>query len=150
MLKVLVTQTCPTLCHPMDCSPPGSSVHGMNPPGRNSGVGSHSLLQRIFSTQKLNLDPGLLYCRWIIYHLSHQESLYFHTRYWVTVKTSLSKLPHPIPWIMFIKALSVTNYSICIRLVLILYSSWPKSSKTMKVDLYFLKFRCVPSVREKI
>ena len=26
---VLVTQACPTLCHPMDCSPPGSSVHGI-------------------------------------------------------------------------------------------------------------------------
>ena len=26
--KVLVTQWCPTLCDPMDCSLPGSSVHG--------------------------------------------------------------------------------------------------------------------------
>ena len=26
-LKVLVAQPCPTLCDPMDCSPPGSSVH---------------------------------------------------------------------------------------------------------------------------
>ena len=25
----LVTQSCPTLCHPLDCSPPGSSVHGI-------------------------------------------------------------------------------------------------------------------------
>ena len=25
----LVTQSCPTLCDPMDCSPPGSSVHGI-------------------------------------------------------------------------------------------------------------------------
>ena len=25
--EVLVTQLCPTLCDPMDCSPPGSSVH---------------------------------------------------------------------------------------------------------------------------
>ena len=22
-------QSCPTLCNPMDCSPPGSSVHGI-------------------------------------------------------------------------------------------------------------------------
>ena len=28
-MKVLVTQSCPTLCNPMDCSPPGSSVHGV-------------------------------------------------------------------------------------------------------------------------
>ena len=27
--QVLVTQSCPTLCDPMDCSPPGSSVHGI-------------------------------------------------------------------------------------------------------------------------
>ena len=26
---VLVTQLCPTICDPMDCSPPGSSVHGI-------------------------------------------------------------------------------------------------------------------------
>ena len=26
---VLVTQSCPTLCDPMDCSPPGSSVNGI-------------------------------------------------------------------------------------------------------------------------
>ena len=27
--KVLVAQSCLTLCDPMDCSPPGSSVHGI-------------------------------------------------------------------------------------------------------------------------
>ena len=27
----LVAQSCATLCHPMDCSPPGSSVHGDSP-----------------------------------------------------------------------------------------------------------------------
>ena len=27
--KVLVAQSCPTLCDPLDCSPPGSSVHGI-------------------------------------------------------------------------------------------------------------------------
>ena len=29
-------QSCPTLCNPMGCSPPGSSVHGI--PGKNTGV----------------------------------------------------------------------------------------------------------------
>ena len=28
-MNVLVTQSCPTVCDPMDCSPPGSSVHGV-------------------------------------------------------------------------------------------------------------------------
>ena len=27
-MKVLVAESCPTLCDPMDCSPPGSPVHG--------------------------------------------------------------------------------------------------------------------------
>ena len=31
-------QSCLTLCDPMDCSPPGSSVHG-DSPGKNTGVG---------------------------------------------------------------------------------------------------------------
>ena len=30
-LLCLVTQSCPTLCNPMDCTPPGSSVHGDSP-----------------------------------------------------------------------------------------------------------------------
>ena len=28
-LMCFVAQLCPTLCNPMDCSPPGSSVHGI-------------------------------------------------------------------------------------------------------------------------
>ena len=28
-VKMLVAQLCLTLCDPMDCSPPGSSVHGL-------------------------------------------------------------------------------------------------------------------------
>ena len=59
----LVAKLCPTLCDPRDCSPPGSSVHGIlwDPPGKNTGVGSHSLLQGVFRIQGLN--PGLLHCR---------------------------------------------------------------------------------------
>ena len=44
---------CLTLCDPMDCSPPGSSVHG-DSSGKNSGVGCHALLQGIFPTQGSN------------------------------------------------------------------------------------------------
>ena len=47
----------PTLCNPMDCSPPGSSVHG-DSPGKKTGVGCHALLQGIFLTQGSN--PSLL------------------------------------------------------------------------------------------
>ena len=41
-----------------------------NSPGKNSGVGCHFLLQRIFPTQGSN--PGLPHCRQTLYHLSHQ------------------------------------------------------------------------------
>ena len=67
----LVTQLCLTLCDPMDCSPPGSSVHG-DSPRKTIGVGCHALLQGIFPTQGSN--PGLPHCRWILYYLSHQEN----------------------------------------------------------------------------
>ena len=40
----LVPQSRPTLCHPKDCSPPGSSVHG-DSPSKNNRVGCHALLQ---------------------------------------------------------------------------------------------------------
>ena len=49
--------------------------HGLYPwnsPGQNTGVGSFSLLQGIFSTQGSN--PGLPPCRWILYQLSHKGS----------------------------------------------------------------------------
>ena len=50
--------------------------HGLystwNSPGQNTGVGSHSLLQRIFPTQGSN--PGLPHWRRILYQLSHKGS----------------------------------------------------------------------------
>ena len=64
-------QLCFTLCNPMDYSPPGSFVHEFSL-GKNTGVGCHALLQGIFPTQGSN--PGLLHCRQILHHLSHQGS----------------------------------------------------------------------------
>ena len=43
-----------------------------NSPGQNTGVGSLSLLQGIFPTQRWN--PGLLHCRQILYQLRYQGS----------------------------------------------------------------------------
>ena len=37
-------QSCPTLCDPIDCSPPGSPRPWVSP-GKNPGVGCHFLLQ---------------------------------------------------------------------------------------------------------
>ena len=74
----LVTKSCLTLCDAMDCSPPGSSFHGTYFPGKNTGVGFHSLLQGIFHTQGSN--PHLLYWQADSLPLNHQGSplvLYF-------------------------------------------------------------------------
>ena len=61
----LVAQSYPTLCDPMDYSPPGSSLHG-DSPGKNAGVGCHALLHGIFPTQGSN--SGLPNYRRILYH----------------------------------------------------------------------------------
>ena len=47
-------QSCLTLCNPVDCSLPASSLHG-DSPGKNTGVGCHAFLQGIFPTQGSNL-----------------------------------------------------------------------------------------------
>ena len=67
----LVAQSCPTPCNHMDCSPPGSSIHG-DSPGQNTGMSCHALLQGIFPTK--GWKPGLPPCRCVLYHLSHQGS----------------------------------------------------------------------------
>ena len=69
ILCVLVPQSCPALGDPVDCSSPGSSVHGIL---KKTGRSCCFLLQGIFPTQGLN--PGL-HCRQILYCLSHQRSL---------------------------------------------------------------------------
>ena len=100
-MKVKVAQSCPTLCDHMDrinqarmlewiafpfsrgsfntgiesrsstlqVDPLPAELSGKP---KNTGVGSLSLLQRIFLTQESNQGP--LYCRWILYQLSYQGS----------------------------------------------------------------------------
>ena len=58
MRVCMCAQSCPTLCNPMCCSLPGSSVHGIFP-GKSTGVGCHFLLQGIFPAQESN--PCLLH-----------------------------------------------------------------------------------------
>ena len=63
-----------------------------NSPGKNTEVGSHSLLQGIFTTQRSNLS--LLHCRQILYCLSHQgnpssKPNYGLLRFWAS---------HELPW----------------------------------------------------
>ena len=46
-------QLCPTPCDPVDCSPPGSFIHGISQ-ARTLGTSCRFLLQGIFPTQGLN------------------------------------------------------------------------------------------------
>ena len=65
-MKVLVTQLCVTL------QPHAGLLCPWDSSGKNTGVGSLSLLQGIFLTQWTN--PNLLYCRQIFYCVNHQGS----------------------------------------------------------------------------
>ena len=58
----LVAWSCPTLCGPMDCSPPGSSVHG-DSPGKNTGVGCNGLLRGLTKVHlvKAMIFPVVMY-----------------------------------------------------------------------------------------
>ena len=55
-----------------DSLQPNGLCSPWNPLGHSTGVGSLSLLQGIFPTQRLN--PGLPHCRQILYQLSHNRS----------------------------------------------------------------------------
>ena len=65
-----VAQSCPTLCDPLDCSLPGSSLPGIFQ-ARVTRVGCHFLLQGIFPTQGSN--PGLPHCRQMLYCLKSES-----------------------------------------------------------------------------
>ena len=57
-----------------DSLQPHGLYRSWNSPGQNTGVGSHSLLQGFFPSQGSN--PGLLYCRRILYQLSCHHFLH--------------------------------------------------------------------------
>ena len=83
-IMMLVAQSCQTPCDLMDCSSPGSFVHGILQE-RILGWGCHSLLQGIFPTQGSN--PGFLHCRWILYHLSYQGSPTNPNQHWQQIQS---------------------------------------------------------------
>ena len=96
-LMCLVTHSCLTLCDPVDCSPPGSSVCG-DSLGKDTGVGCHALLvsydyNQITVTQKPGSGrgqsphvskestgyraPDLQQSRRLLWHLSVANALLF-------------------------------------------------------------------------
>ena len=68
---MLVAPSCSTLCDPTDCSPWSFSVHG---------ILQARLLEEVAIPSPVDLpnpgiEPGLLHCRQILYHLNHQGNL---------------------------------------------------------------------------
>ena len=99
-----VTQSCPTLCYPMDYSL-------WNSPGQNTGVGSLSLLQGIFptqgSTQVSHIAGGFFTHCSILYQLSYQGNPEYGKRSvnicsmnalscWMSLSGLISKAHHPV------------------------------------------------------
>ena len=67
-------QSCPTLCDPMDCSPPGSSVHGVPQARRLEWVTIFSSRGSSWSKDQTCISCVSCIDRWILYLLSHQGS----------------------------------------------------------------------------
>ena len=85
-----VCSVMPTLCDPVDCSPPGSSVP-WNFSGKNTGAGCHFLLQEIFLIQGVN--PHLLcLLHWQVDSLSLCYQSFFNTPMFTIVLFTIIKV----------------------------------------------------------
>ena len=73
LVSLQVAQSCPTLCDPMDCGLPDSSIHGIFQARVLEWVAIS--FSRRSSQSKSN--PGLPHCRQTLNPLSHQGSLSF-------------------------------------------------------------------------
>ena len=97
-VKLKVSQSCLTLCNPMDY------IHSpWNSPVQNIGVDSLSLLQGIFSTQGSN--PGLPHCRKILYQLRHKGN-----------PCKLNIVINEQSFVFIIKLLSISLFKSCCNL----------------------------------
>ena len=100
-VKVKVAQSCQTLWNSTDYP-----VHEIF---QNTGVGSLSLLQQIFPTQRLN--PGVPHCRPILYQLRHNWSP--RILEWVVYPfSSRSSRPRNPAWVYFIAGGLFTNWAV--------------------------------------
>ena len=64
----LVAQLCPTLCDPMDCSPPGSSVHGILQARILEGVAMPSSRGSFRPRNQIQSLTFTYIGRWVLYH----------------------------------------------------------------------------------
>ena len=137
---MLVTQSCPTRCDPMDYGSPGSSCP-WDSAGKNTGIGCYSLLQRIFPTQES--CPVLLHCRQILYCLSYREDyiyiyisgpMVFHMNYYVMLPFHILFSNNTCLWVWitgeFASTISVSSYFVSMQR--------PQKSNGLNVNVTFL------------
>ena len=141
---VKVAQLCLTLCDPMDCSPPGSSVHGILqikimelvaiPFSRGSSLAFFSCISCISCI------------RWILYGLSHQESP-FHRNFTLTTPpklespmttTMLNPMVRSIFTPLFIRSAHLAQLTI--PSFWYMFFTWVLKSHTLLFSLYFISY----------
>ena len=113
----LVTQSFLTLCNPMDCSPPGTSIH-WDSPGKNTGSGCHALFQGIFPIQGSN--PGLLNCRQILYCLIYFQ--HHNLKVSVLQRSAFSKIQLSHLYMTNGKTVALTIWTFVSKLMSLLYN----------------------------
>ena len=121
-------QSCPTLCNPLDYSPPGFSVHGFSRQ-EYTKVGCHALLQGIFLTQGSN-PPLLCLLDWQVGSLSLTppgKPINIHTYVYVIYMETETCGFSPVP--------SITHGIYEVIHICIAYPQWPWSI----VDNYYVK-----------
>ena len=117
-------QSCPTLYDPMDCSPPGFSVHE-DSPGKNTGVGCHALLQGIFLTQdwtRVSCIAGRFFTVWA---------------FLMDLKELLTEAICHLVWTWIVLILSATNSPVCHTFHILIKD---ESLLFLKASIFFCPF----------
>ena len=112
-----ITQSCPTLCNPMDCSPPGSSVHGIFQGRLLEWVSNYWSYSRGSSWPWDQTSCVSCIDRWIILPLHHLRSLLIGVQF-SSVQSLSSVRLFMTPWIVARQAsLSITNSQSLVKLM---------------------------------
>ena len=87
-------QSCPTVCDPIDSSPPGS--HPWDSPGKNTGVGCHFLLQRmkVKSESEVTQSCWLFLTPWTAAYQAPPSIGFSRQEYWSGVHCLLQWFPY--------------------------------------------------------
>ena len=99
-------QLCPTQCNPMDCSQPGSPIHGIFQARKLAWVAMPFFRGSFWLRDRICFSLWLLHCRQILYHWATPSSSVAHVRLFAT------------PWNAALQAsLSITNSRSLLKLM---------------------------------